>query len=276
MWSVAELPAVRDAVKKFFNKEPQKGVNPDEVVASGAVIQGGVLNGQVEEVILLDVTPLSLGIETLGGVLTKLIPRNTTIPTQKTQIFSTATDNQPAVSVHVLQGEREMSKDNRTLGRFDLVGIPPAPRGVPQIDVSFDIDANGIVNVTARDMGTGRKQEIAIKSASGLSEGEIQRMVEEAEKFADEDAAKREFSQVLNEAEILLYSTEQTIKDFTEKFTPTDLEEIRNAVSELREVCDHPDREIESLRTALGTLQAIMHKFAELMYSAPDGGDYLS
>jgi len=270
------MPAVREAVKKFFNKEPEKGVNPDEVVASGAVIQGGVLNGQVEEVILLDVTPLSLGIETLGGVMTKLIPRNTTIPTQKTQIFSTATDNQPAVSVHCLQGEREMSKDNRTLGRFDLVGIPPAPRGVPQIDVSFDIDANGIVNVTARDLGTGRKQEIAIKTASGLSEGEIQRMVEEAEKFSEEDAAKREFSQVLNEAEILLYSTEQTIEDFAEKFTPTDHEEIKNAVAELREACDHADRDIETLRMSLGKLQAIMHKFAELMYSAPDGGDYLS
>jgi molecular chaperone DnaK len=258
------MPAVREAVKKFFNKEPQKGVNPDEVVASGAVIQGGVLNGTVEEVILLDVTPLSLGIETLGGVMTKL------------KIFSTATDNQPAVSVHVMQGEREMSKDNRTLGRFDLVGIPPAPRGVPQIDVSFDIDANGIVNVTARDLGTGRKQEIAIKTASGLSEGEIQRMVDEAEKFAEEDAAKREFSQVLNEAEILLYSTEQTIEDFADKFTPTDLEEIKNAVAELHEACDRPDRDIDSLRVSLGTLQAIMHKFAELMYSAPDGGDYLS
>jgi len=270
------MPAVREAVKKFFNKEPVKGVNPDEVVASGAAIQGGVLKGDVEEVILLDVTPLSLGIETLGGVMTKLITRNATIPTQKTQIFSTATDNQPAVSVHVLQGEREMSKDNRTLGRFDLVGIPPAPRGVPQIEVCFDIDSNGIVNVTARDLGTGRQQEINIKSASGVTEADIERMVQESEQYAEEDKDRREFSQVLNEAEILLYSTEQTIEDFVEKFTESDLEEIKEAMQGLREVKNDENRDPEQLRLATGKLQAIMHRFAELMYSAPDSGDYIS
>lgn len=270
------MPAVKEAVKRFFNKEPIKGVNPDEVVSRGAAIQGGVLSGEVEEVVLLDVTPLSLGIETLGGVMTKLLPRNTTIPTQKTQIFSTATDNQPAVSVHVLQGEREMAKDNRTLGRFDLVGIPPAPRGVPQIEVTFDIDANGIVNVSAKDLGTGRQQEISVKSSSGLNESEIKRMVDEAEKFAEEDRVKREYSECLNEAEILLYSTEQTIKDFADKFTDSDLDEIHAAMEELREAKDTDSRDTETLKIATGRLQAIMHKFAELMYSAPESGDPLT
>jgi molecular chaperone DnaK len=267
------MPAVKGATKKFFNKEPIKGVNPDEVVSKGAAIQGGVLGGEVEEVVLLDVTPLSLGIETLGGVMTKLLTRNTTIPTQQTQIFSTATDNQPAVSVHVLQGEREMAKDNRTLGRFDLVGIPPAPRGVPQIEVSFDIDANGIVHVSAKDLGTGRQQEIAIKTASGLNEAEINRMIDEAEQFAAEDRTKREYSESLNEAEILLYSTEQTIKDFADKFSDSDLSDIQLAMEELREAKEEGERDIESLKQATGRLQAIMHKFAELMYSAPDSTD---
>ncbi len=267
------MPAVREAVKNFFKKEPHKGVNPDEVVARGAAIQGGVLSGEVEEVLLLDVTPLSLGIETLGGVMTTLIERNTTIPTIKSQIFSTATDNQPAVSVHVLQGEREMAKDNRTLGRFDLVGMPPAPRGVPQIEVSFDIDANGIVHVSAKDLGTGKRQQIEIKQASGLSGGEIERMVAEAEKYGVEDAAKRAFSTTLNEAEILLYSTEQTIKDFKDKFTSDDLEEIEVAMKELSEVIKSSDREVDPLKVATEKLQAIMHKFAELMYSAPNTTD---
>ncbi len=264
------MPAVKEATRKFFNKEPIKGVNPDEVVAKGAAIQGGVLSGAIAEVVLLDVTPLSLGIETLGGVMTRLIGRNTTVPTQQTQIFSTATDNQPAVSVHVLQGEREMAKDNRTLGRFDLVGIPPAPRGVPQIEVCFDIDANGIVHVSAKDLGTSRSQEIAIKTASGLKEAEIKRMIDEAETFAEEDKTKRDYSECLNEAEILLYSTEQTIKDFSDKFSESDLTEIQLAMEELREATDTGERDTEALKIVTGRLQAIMHKFAELMYSAPD------
>ena len=268
------MPAVREAVKKFFNQDPQKGVDPDEVVAKGAAIQGGVLTGQVEEVILLDVTPLSLGIETLGGVMTRLIQRNTTVPTRKTQIFSTAGDNQPAVSVHVLQGERELSKDNRTLGRFDLVGIPPAPRGVPQIEVTFDIDSNGIVNVSAKDLGTGRKQQIAIKVASGLSEAEIKRMVDDAERFAEEDKKKRLFTEAVNQAEILLYSTEQTLRDFAERFSARDLEDIHNAIADVRVARNAEEKEIDEIRNATGRLQSIMHRFAELMYSAPDSNQF--
>jgi molecular chaperone DnaK len=264
------MPAVREAVKKFFNQEPQKGVDPDEVVAKGAAIQGGVLTGTVEEVILLDVTPLSLGIETLGGVMTRLITRNTTVPTRKTQIFSTAGDNQPAVSVHVLQGERELSRDNRTLGRFDLVGIPPAPRGVPQIEVTFDIDSNGIVNVSAKDLGTGRKQQIAIKVASGLSEGEIKRMVDDAERHAEEDKKKRLFTEAVNQAEILLYSTEQTLRDFAEKFSARDLEEIHNSIADVRVARNSESHDVDAINAATARLQNVMHRFAEMMYSAPD------
>jgi molecular chaperone DnaK len=264
------MPAVREAVRKFFNQDPQKGVDPDEVVAKGAAIQGGVLTGTVEEVILLDVTPLSLGIETLGGVMTRLIPRNTTVPTRKTQIFSTASDNQPAVSVHVLQGERELSRDNRTLGRFDLVGIPPAPRGVPQIEVTFDIDSNGIVNVSAKDLGTGRKQHIAIKVASGLSEGEIKRMVEDAERYAEEDKKKRLFTEAVNQAEILLYSTEQTLRDFAERFNARDLEEIHTAIADVRVARNSEAHDIDAINNATARLQNVMHRFAEMMYSAPD------
>jgi molecular chaperone DnaK len=270
---MTRMPAVRESVRKFFNQDPQKGVDPDEVVAKGAAIQGGVLTGQVEEVILLDVTPLSLGIETLGGVMTRLIQRNTTVPTRKTQIFSTASDNQPAVSVHVLQGERELSKDNRTLGRFDLVGIPPAPRGVPQIEVTFDIDANGIVKVSAKDLGTGRQQEIAIKVASGLSEKEIQKMVEDAEKHAEEDQKKRQVQEVVNQADILLYSTEATLKDYAERFSAPDLEQIKSAMVDVRVVRNADDRDLEAIRQATANLQTIMHRFAELMYSAPDSGN---
>jgi molecular chaperone DnaK len=266
------MPAVREAVKRFFQKEPIKGINPDEVVAQGAAIQGGVLSGEVEEVLLLDVTPLSLGIETLGGVLTRLIDRNTTIPTIKSQIFSTATDDQPAVSVHVLQGEREMAKDNRTLGRFDLVGIPPAPRGVPQIEVTFDIDANGIVHVSAQDLGTGKAQAIVIKQHGGLTQNEIDRMIGEAEKYADEDRAKKAYSQALNDAQNLLYSSEQTIRDFPDKLAARDLEEIESAMARLAAARDAGPANSGELLEATENLQSYMHKFAEVIYSTPGGG----
>ncbi|MCE9499803.1 MAG: Hsp70 family protein, partial [Leptospira sp.] len=210
-------PAVQELVKELFGKEPNKSVNPDEVVAMGAAIQGGVLAGEVTDVLLLDVTPLSLGIETLGGVLTRLIERNTTIPTKKSQVFSTAADNQNAVSVHVLQGEREMARDNRTLGRFDLVGISPAPRGVPQIEVTFDIDANGIVHVSAKDLGTGKEQKIRIESSSGLSEEEIQKMVKEAEAHAAEDKQARQLAEAKNETESLTYTLEKTLSEAGDK-----------------------------------------------------------
>jgi len=205
-------------------------------------------------------------------VMTRLIPRNTTVPTRKTQIFSTAADNQPAVSVHVLQGERELSKDNRTLGRFDLVGIPPAPRGVPQIEVTFDIDANGIVKVSAKDLGTGRQQEIAIKVASGLSEAEIKRMIEDAERHADEDKQRRRFTEAVNQAEILLYSTEQTLRDFADRFSESDLQEIHNAIADVRTARNSETKDVEDIQGATGRLQAVMHRFAEVMYSAPDSG----
>jgi len=265
------MPAVREAVKSFFQKEPNKGINPDEVVSQGAAIQGGVLSGEVEEVLLLDVTPLSLGIETLGGVMTRLIERNTTIPTRKSQIFSTATDDQPAVSVHVLQGEREMAKDNRTLGRFDLVGIPPAPRGVPQIEVAFDIDANGIVHVSAQDLGTGKVQNIVIKQQCGLSQSEIDRMVADAEKHAEEDRSKKAYSQALNDAQNLLYSSEQTIREFSDKLSPQDLKDIKDAVTRLISARDAGPARAGELLEATETLQAYMHKFAELIYSVPGG-----
>ncbi len=266
---MTRIPAVREAVKKFFKQDPVKSVNPDEVVSLGAAIQGGVLTGAVEEVLLLDVNPLSLGIETLGGVMTKLIPRNTTIPTRQCQIFSTASDNQPAVSVHALQGEREMAKDNRTLGRFDLIGIPPAPRGVPQIEVAFDIDTNGIVHVSAKDLGTGKEQSVSIKAASGMSDGEIEKMVKEAEEHAEEDKIKKSYSVALNEAEILVYSTEQTIKDFRDKFSESDIEDIQAAMVRVREAKEAEPRDLDKLKGATVSLQMIMHKFAELMYSAP-------
>lgn len=228
------IPAVQEAVKELFGKEPHKGVNPDEVVAMGAAIQGGILGGDVKDVLLLDVTPLSLGIETLGGVFTKLIERNTTIPTRKSQIFSTAADNQTAVSVHVLQGEREMASQNRTLGRFDLVGIPAAPRGVPQIEVTFDIDANGIVHVSAKDLGTGKEQKIRIESSSGLSESEIEKMVKEAELHAEEDRKEKERVETMNEADTLIYSTEKSMKDLGDKLPPEEKQKIETAVADLK------------------------------------------
>ncbi len=227
---MTRMPKVQQKVKEIFGKDPHKGVNPDEVVAVGAAIQGGVLTGDVKDVLLLDVTPLSLGIETLGGVLTKLIEKNTTIPTRKSQIFSTAADNQPAVSIHVLQGERPMASDNKTLGRFELVGIPPAPRGVPQVEVTFDIDANGIVHVSAKDLGTGKEQSIRITSSSGLTEEEIQRLVKDAEAHADEDTKKKDLIEVRNQADALVYTVEKNLKEFGDKIDAGERSRIEDAV----------------------------------------------
>jgi len=260
------IPLVQKTVKDIFGKEPNKSVNPDEVVAVGAAIQAGVLAGEVSDVLLLDVTPLSLGIETLGGIFTKLIERNTTIPTKKSEIFSTAADNQTAVSIHVLQGERELAASNRTLGRFDLIGIPPAPRGVPQIEVTFDIDANGIVHVSAKDLGTGKEQKIRIETSSGLSEGEIDRMVKEAESHAEEDRKKKEEISVKNQADSLIYTMEKTLNEVGDKLPGSEKSGIEKAIENLKKKLESGT--LEEIKSAIEELNKASHKISEILYKA--------
>ncbi len=274
---MTRVPAVQERVKQLVGKDPHKGVNPDEVVAVGAAIQGGVLAGEVKDVLLLDVTPLSLGIETKGGVFTTLIERNTTIPTKKSEIFSTAEDNQTSVEIHVLQGEREMARFNKTLGKFQLVGIPPAPRGIPQIEVTFDIDANGIVHVSAKDLGTGNEQKITITASSGLSEQDIERMMKDAESHAEEDRKAREVADVKNSAENLVYSTEKSLRDMGDKVDASTKQEIEAAANELKKALDGDD--VDSIKAKTDALMQASHKLAEAVYQqaqqqqASSGGD---
>ncbi len=271
---MTRMPAVQERVKEIFGKTPSKGVNPDEVVAIGAAIQGGVLTGDVKDVLLLDVTPLSLGIETLGGIMTKLIEKNTTVPCKKSQVFSTAADNQPAVSVHVLQGEREISTDNKTIGNFELVGLPPAPRGVPQIEVTFDIDANGILHVSAKDLGTGKEQSIQITASSGLSEEEINKMVQDAEAHAGEDKNKRELIEARNQADGLAYTTEKSLTEHGEKLDSATKKQIEDALEDLKKANEGDDP--EEIKKKSETLAQASHKLAEMMYAQAqdeDGGE---
>jgi molecular chaperone DnaK len=252
-------------VQSFFGKEPNKTVNPDEVVAVGAAIQAAVLKGDVKEVLLLDVTPLSLGIETLGGIFTKIIERNTTIPTKKSQIFSTATDNQPAVSIKVFQGEREMAADNKLLGNFELIGIPPAPRGVPQIEVTFDIDANGILHVSAKDLGTGKEQSIRITASSGLSEDEIKKMVRDAESHGEDDKRKKQLAEARNEADNLIYTVEKSLKDYGDKITEQEKKDIEEALERCRKAKE-TGTEASEIKSAVENLMTKSHKLAEHLY----------
>jgi molecular chaperone DnaK len=269
------IPRVQQVVRELFGKEPHKGVNPDEVVAVGAAIQAGVLGGEVKDLLLLDVTPLSLGIETLGGVMTTLIPRNTTIPTRKSEVFSTAADNQTQVEVHVLQGERQFARDNRTLGRFNLVGLPPAPRGMPQIEVGFDIDANGIVNVQAKDKGTGKEQKITITASSGLSKDEVDRMMREAEAHADEDKKRRAVTDARNQADGLIYQIEKTLSENKEKVPAADVSRIESSITALKKALEGDDE--GAIRTGMESLQKASHAMAEALYkqapSEPAAGD---
>jgi molecular chaperone DnaK len=264
------IPAVQEAVEKFFGKSPSKGVNPDEVVAIGAAIQGGVLTGEVKDVLLLDVTPLSLGIETMGGVFTKLIDANTTIPTKKSEVFSTASDNQPSVEIHVLQGERPMAKDNRTIGRFHLDGIPAAQRGVPQIEVTFDLDANGIINVSAKDKGTGKEQKIRIESSSGLSQEEIEKMKREAELNAEDDKKKQKEAELLNKADSVIFQTEKQLKEFGDKIPADKKQPIDDALAELK--TQYEAKNIDNLEAALEKLESVFQAASQDMYNASNAG----
>ncbi len=269
------MPKVQEKVTEIFGKEPHKGVNPDEVVAIGAAIQGGVLQGDVKDVLLLDVTPLSLGIETLGGVTTKLIEKNTTVPTKKSQVFSTAADNQPAVSIHVLQGEREMAQDNKTIGRFELTDIPTAPRGVPQIEVTFDLDANGILHVSAKDLGTGKEQSIKITASSGLTEEEIEKMTRDAELHAEDDKKRKELVETRNQADALVHATEKSLKDLGDKVDEETKSNVEKEIENVKQVLDSED--VDAIKTATDALTAASHKLAELMYAQasqenPGGG----
>jgi len=268
---MTRMPKVQETVQKFFGKEPHKGVNPDEVVAIGAAIQGGVLKGEVKDVLLLDVTPLSLGVETAGGVFTKIIDKNTTIPARKSQVFSTAVDNQPIVNVHVLQGEREMAVDNKTLARFELVGIPPAPRGVPQIEVAFDIDANGIVHVSAKDLGTGKQQSIRIVASSGLTEQEIQKMIAEADSHKTADKKKKELADVKNSADGLIYTTEKALEEYSTLLPAKDMAEIRADLEALKAVVG--SEELPKIKAAVQRLEGSAYRIADALYSSGDAGD---
>jgi len=264
------IPRVQSIVKELFGKDPHKGVNPDEVVAVGAAIQAGVLAGEVKDLLLLDVTPLSLGIETLGGVMTTLIPRNTTIPTRKSEIFSTAADNQTSVEVHVLQGERPLARDNRTLGRFHLIGLPPAPRGIPQIEVTFDIDANGIVNVQAKDLGTGKEQKITITASSGLSKDEVDKMMREAESHADEDKKRRDEIETRNRADQAVYAAERMLKDAGDKLSGTDRSAVDTAIEDLKKA--NAGTDVAAINSAMEALNKAQHAAAETLYKQAQSG----
>ena len=266
---MTRMPAVQKVVKELFGRDPNKGVNPDEVVAVGAAIQGAALTGQIDEVLLLDVTPLSIGVETGGGVFTRLIPRNTTVPTEKSEIFTTSVDNQPFVPIHVLQGEREMSMDNRSLAKFELTGIPPAPRGVPKIQVTFRIDANGILSVEAKDLGTGRSQNVSVKPTSGLSESEIQKLVDDATKFKETDELRRVLAELRNQAETLIYTTEQALEGYGDLLDADRIAEVRNDVAALRESLES-GADLQTIRDAYARLEAATFQIAEAMYGTAD------